>query len=594
LAGLSSFVAELKRRRVIRALLGWGIVSFAVLQVFEPVMHGLHLPEWTLGFVVVVLALGFPVTATLAWVFDLTTSGIERTRPVREPEGGSAAPRHSRGARAALLLGMSLAAAAPGLVYYFFWPGPGRHAVGGSSAGQGARGVPSIAVLPFVDMSPQRDQEYFADGISEEILNALAQVEVLRVIGRTSSFSFKGKPDDLKAIGEKLNVDTILQGSVRKEGSRVRVSAQIVHPSDGRQSWARTFDREMSGVFAIQDEISSAVVEVLRVELLPGRVPPPRRETSPETFNQFLLGRHALNRASAEGFHAARAAFERAVTLDPGYAPAWAWLAYTLDTLVDLVPSPAERSAFSAGALSAADRAIAIDPSLAEGFSIRGYVKSRAQKWADALSDLDRAVALNPSDVQARIGRGELLAALGRVREGVEELRQACALDPLSAAASWRLGWLHSAVREFDLAREALNRSLEIAPDQLYAARTLGIVELLDGHLDAAARAFERSPVEPFRLMGAALVEHERGHREASQQALDRLVAHPYALVNGYQIAEVYAWRGELDAAMRWLESSLDRADGGMWYVKYDPLLHLVRGEARYAALLRRMGLPVE
>ena len=211
-------------------------------------------------------------------------------------------------------------------------------------------------------MSPQKDQEYFADGIAEEILNALGHVQRLHVIGRTSSFSFKGKTDDLRTIGQKLNVGTILQGSVRKEGTRVRIVAQIVNVSNGYPLWSRTFDRDVSGVFAIQDEIGRAVVEALTVELLHGRFPPPRRETSSEAFRQFLIGRHSLNRASAEGFEMARVAFERAVDLDPGYAAAWAGLADALEDLGDLSEAPAERRLFDDRALAATDRAIALGP----------------------------------------------------------------------------------------------------------------------------------------------------------------------------------------------------------------------------------------
>jgi serine/threonine-protein kinase len=576
---------------VIRALLGWGIASFAVLQVYEPVMHGLHLPEWTLSFVVVALGLGFPVTAALAWVFDLKASGIERTQPLAN--SGPATSSRIRGARLALLLGLGLAAATPGLAYYFVWPGTARRPAGASGVDSASITVPSIAVLPFVDMSPHKDQEYFADGISEEILNALAHVEGLHVIGRTSSFSFKGKSDDLRTIGQKLNVGTILQGSVRKDGNRVRIAAQIVNVATGYQLWSQTFDREVFGVFAVQDEIGSAVVEALTVGLLPGGSPPPRRKTSPEAFSQYLIGRHSLNRASEEGFEMARAAFERAVALDPGYAQAWAGLADALEDLGDLSEALAERKAIADRALAAADRAVALDPLSAGGYAMRGYVRSRSLKWTDALSDLDRAIALNPSDAEARIIRGQLLAAVGRLPEGVAELQHAVALDPLSAEAWWRLGWLHTATRKFGPAREALTRSLEISPAQLYAARNLGFVELLEGNVDAAERAFERSSAEPFRLMGRALVEHERGHHEASQAALDRLIASA-AVPAGYQIAEVYAWRGEKADALRWLELSLEQADGGIWYVKFDPLLKPLRGDPRHEALLRKMNLPVD
>jgi adenylate cyclase len=245
LAGFSDFVAELKRRRVIRALLGWGIASFAVLQVYEPVMHGLHLPEWTLSFVVIALGLGFPVTTALAWVFDIKASGIERTPPDATRDQASSMSQGSRRARRALLLlGLGFAAATPGLVYFFVWPGADRGPARGSAAPSTAAG-PSIAVLAFANMSADKDQEYFADGVTEEILNSLARVEGLRVVGRTSSFYFKGRNEDLASIARKLAVGAVLEGSVRKDGNRVRVTAQLLDAADGSRLWSETYEREL-------------------------------------------------------------------------------------------------------------------------------------------------------------------------------------------------------------------------------------------------------------------------------------------------------------------------------------------------------------
>jgi adenylate cyclase len=315
------FLAELKRRRVIRALVGWGIVSFAVLQVYEPIMHGLHLPEWTLSFVVLLLGAGFPVTTCLAWVFDIRSTGVERTVPVAPP-WNPAAPALTRGWLPALLLvGVGLAAAAPGVTYYFFprvtspiatraWV-IGGLALLTSMAGLGwaltrrparavasrpgpppAATIPSIAVLAFADMSPQRDQEYLADGVAEEILNALARVGGLKVIGRTSSFSFKGKSEDLRAIGQKLGVLHVLEGSLRKSGDRVRVTAQLIQVTDGSHVWSESYDRMLDDIFELQDELALAVVAALKVKLLPGVGLPThgRQPATAEAYEHYLRG----------------------------------------------------------------------------------------------------------------------------------------------------------------------------------------------------------------------------------------------------------------------------------------------------------------
>ena len=280
---------ELKRRRVFRALVGYAIAAFAVLQIIEPVMHGFRWPDAVLSYVVVALAAGFPVVVGLAWIFDLGLDGIERTPPAAAP--------HLRGTRIALVLaGIGAIAAAPVLAWYLL-----RGAPRGGTERANA-GAPSIAALPFADMSPEKDQEYFSDGLSEEILNALAQVDGLHVAGRTSSASFKGKAEDLRSIGQKLGVATVLEGSVRKAENRVRITAQLIDVKDGFHLWSRSFDRELKDIFAVQDEIAGAVVAAMRVKLVPGKAPgaPERRTADPEAYNQYLVGRRFFDRGSPE------------------------------------------------------------------------------------------------------------------------------------------------------------------------------------------------------------------------------------------------------------------------------------------------------
>ena len=230
-----SLFDELKRRRVFRALVGYGIFAFAVLQIIEPVMHGLHWPDAVLSYVVVALALGFPAVVGLAWIFDVNAGRIERTQP------GAL-----RGSRAALLLALvGLLAAAPGLIWYFALRRP---AAGQPSPAPG----PSIAVLPLVNLSSDKEQEYFSDGLSEELLNLLAKVPGLRVAARTSAFAFKGKNEDVSEIGQKLHVATVLEGSVRKAGDQIRITTQLINAADGFHLWSETYDRKLTDVFALQ------------------------------------------------------------------------------------------------------------------------------------------------------------------------------------------------------------------------------------------------------------------------------------------------------------------------------------------------------
>jgi len=591
------FISELKRRRVIRALVVWGVASFAVLQVFEPVMHGLHLPDWTLSFVVVVLGLGFPVTAALAWAFDLKASGIERTAPAVSPAASATSSTPARPSRlrlALLLLGLSAVAAAPGIVYFFVWPGAGRQPAGPTAAGP-ASAPPSIAVLPFVNLSSDKEQDYFSDGVAEEILNALAQVEGLRVIGRTSSFAMKGKNEDLRAIGQKLNAANLLEGSVRKAGSRVRITAQLIEAAGGSHLWSQEFDGELSDIFAVQEKIAHAVVAALKLKLLPA-ASQERRIANPEAHDQYLLGLAYMTRGSGDAYGRAVKALRRSVALDPGFAPAWALLSQAIFWEADQGAAAWAAPVVEREALAAAEKAIALAPHLADGYHARGALRwVTLQDWAEARADLERARSLNPGSAAILLEHAALLATLGRMPEALAELQRAAELDPLSAEAQFVLGAVYLGTGQYGLAEAAATRALGISPEFGRAARTLGFALLLQQRFPEARAAFHRSSNPLFVVLGDALVEHSIGHAAESRRALEAMLAIPDVQQGGcYQLAQAHAWRGELDRAFEWLERAAAQHDGGITFLKYDPLLRNLRADPRFAALLRKLKLPVE
>jgi serine/threonine-protein kinase len=588
---LQELIAELRRRRVIRALVVWGLLAFAVLQVYEPVMHGLHLPDWTLSFVVVVLGLGFPITAALAWVFDLKATGIERTAPV-EPVPGAAPLRPARLRLALLLLGLSLVAASPGVVYFYVWPGAARVAAG-TAAGPASPAAPTIAVLPFVNLSSDKEQEYFSDGIAEEILNALAQVDGLKVIGRTSSFAMKGKNDDLRTIGQRLGAGHLLEGSVRKAGSKVRITAQLIEAAGGSHLWSQEFDGDLGDVFAVQEKIAHAVVAALKLKLLPGAGPEPR-SVDPRAHDLYLQGRSYQARGSAPAYGDAVRALRQAVALDPGYAPAWAALASALYVAADQ-DSRWDYEVEWPRALAAADQAIALAPSLAEGYLARANLRLAVLRdWDGARADLERARALSPGAARVLSQYGVLMATLGRLPEATAALEQASLLDPLSADMASSLAIVQLGTGQLALAEASATRALGLAPEHGRAARTLGFALLLQGRLPEATAAFRRSTNQLFVSMGEAMVEHSLGHAAASRRALDGILRRPDVGRGSYQVAQIHAWRGEADQAFAWLERAVETRDAGLIYLKCDPVLARLRGDPRFAALLRKLKLPVE
>src|SRR5882672_788790 len=395
-------LAELKRRRVFRALIGYGIAAFAVLQIIEPIMHGMHWPDEVLSYVVVALAVGFPIVVSLAWIFDVKGGRIERTVPAASTSG-------LRGPRLALLLvGIGLLAATPGVVWHFWWlwshpsvPSSAealRAKLNAVPPASDIRAAPSIAALPLVNLSRDPDQEYFADGLTEELLNLLAKVPGLHVAGRTSSFVFKGKNEDLRTIGQKLGVAAVLEGSVQKAGDRVRITIQLINAADGYHLWSESYDRKLTDVFAVQDEIGQAVVEALRIKLLPGQTPTSKgRTANPEVYNQYLLGRQFFNLANMDGWRRAVAAYEKALALDPSYAPAWAGLSSAAYWVAD---SADTSEAFTSGMQQsrlAADKAVQLAPALADGYVVRAFFRQGySWDWEGARADIQRALALSP------------------------------------------------------------------------------------------------------------------------------------------------------------------------------------------------------
>jgi TolB-like protein/tetratricopeptide (TPR) repeat protein len=510
-------------------------------------------------------------------------------------EGGAARAGVSvrrRGVRLALVLAGATLAAAGGVFLV-----TRDHSAGTAGPASVPPALPSVAVLPFADLSPGKDQEYFADGVAEEILNALSHVEGLHVAGRTSSFSFKGKSVNVQEIGRQLNVRALLEGSVRKEGNRVRITAQVVNVADGYRVWSETYSRELAGIFAVQDEVARAVVEALKVKLVPGKGlgSADGRTTNPESYDYYLIGLYHMRQGTLEGARRSRTALEKALSLDPGNAPAQAALANAIfqHYSVGEASMPVEvandiwRQSFAA-----AEKAVAMAPGLADGYRVRGYLRLASFDWTGSRADLDRALALSPDDPRTLGTYGLLLAALGKVTEAIALGRRAGGLDPLSP--HWGLlARLYLASGQLPLAQSACDRSIGAAPDNSWARQRQVDLHLLEGRPEAALSAARRIADPAVRLQGIALAENDLGHVTESDRALEELTS-KYAKGYEFQIAQVHAWRGDADRALEWLERAYRERDPAFAFVKFDALLRKIRGDPRYTALLEKVNLPVD
>ena len=527
------------------------------------------------------------VAPVSAWV-DVPEAALEQSpRPAVEAAPRVVATSGSPGRRAALGLSVALLAVLAYLAVDKLWLSKRVTAQSGAAATSVTD--KSIAVLPFVDMSERHDQEYFADGMSEELLDLLAQVPDLKVPARTSSFYFKGKQATVKEIAQALGVGQVLEGSVRKAGNTVRVTVQLIRADNGYYVWSKSYDRDVKDIFKIQDEIAGAVVEALKVKLAPTQHVSSYRTSNTEAYNQFLLGRQFFNRGNLEGWQRSIEAYRKAIALDPNYASAYAGVALSEEYLADWTGDAAGLKRAEA----AAERAIALAPDEAAGYAARADLRaSFAWDWAGARADLEKALALDRSDSDVQRLYGFLLAGLGRLPEAIAAQRKAAELDALSNLAWRSLGRYLIEDRDFAAAHEALRRALEIEPESARSLNYLGTLQLVEGNAVEALATFSKiMDDEVFRLFGVSMAEHTLKNPKASEHALEDLIG-KHAQDAAYQIAEVYAWRGEKDKAFEWLERAYTQHDGGLVEMKVDLLLADLHGDPRYQAFLRKMNLP--
>jgi TolB-like protein/tetratricopeptide (TPR) repeat protein len=457
-------------------------------------------------------------------------------------------------------------------------------------------GLPSIAVLPFADMSPEGDQEFFADGIAEEILNALAKVSGLKVAARTSAFAFKGAEADIRRVGEQLAVNSVLEGSVRKEGNRVRVTAQLIDVQDGFHVWSETYDREMESVFEIQDQIAREVVTALEVELIggPQGILPKASETNPEAYQAYLRGRHAFNDWTPAGRQTALEQLERAVELDPSFGPAFASLALArfMSGFFDVVPFHDAVQEAKALAL----RALELDPGLSEAHAVLGYgALYHDWDWASAEAALERALEINPNDAFARHGMADLLTVLGDAEGGVRQVELGRQGDPLSLMANVVVAGHLLFARRF---RDVIAQVGYLR--ELYADQPNVGADFISSAFWELGR-FEESLEEFVNVWpddpGVAPAIEE-GLRTAGPQGAMRAVAEHLAgryqegSALAFEVARCHARAGDHHAALDWLErgyeARLPESLHAVFYPDFGPL----SSDPRFQELLRMMDIP--
>ena len=449
----------------------------------------------------------------------------------------------------------------------------------------------SIAVLPFADMSEKKDQEYFADGIAEEVLDRLAKVQGLKVVGHASSFQFRGKNADSASIGSTLGVAYLLEGSVRKEAGRVRVTAQLVEARTGSQRWSDRFDSDVIDALHVQDTIAAELARALQIAVEVDSIPRSSSAKSPQALDAYLRGLQSLDQSTREGCEAAVANFRQALALDPTFAPAAIGLAKAFTFIGNEAWLPT-RVAFER-AREAVSLALRLDPKNPSPYVRMAEINVTYDwDWAAADRELQQAFALGPRDSEGAQVASQLAAARGHWDDARQLAIEAVTLDPLSPAAQVILGWnnyLHTG--RYAEAEQSLRRALQIAPEWGAGRNFLAEALMLQGHYEAALAKYQEETLDDGHLEGSAMVYFAIGRKVESDGQLAAAVGR-----NGdswpSQIARVYAFRGEKDRAFEWLDKAFKMRDEDLYVIKDDPLFRNIDGDPRYKAFLKKMNLP--
>jgi TolB-like protein/cytochrome c-type biogenesis protein CcmH/NrfG len=522
--------------------------------------------------------------------------------PVATSAAGAASRAPSHGGvdrsryRVGIALGTLLVVAIAGFAAYRSWH-PARQAAPGATPIRptsipAAPAMPekSVAVLPFVDMSEKRDQEYFSDGLSEELIDHLAQTQDLKVIARTSSFQFKGKNEDMRAIGQKLGVANLLEGSVRTSGKTLRVTAQLIKVADGSHLWSKTYDRAMGDIFKVQDEIATAVVAALQATITKPKVPSNEKPVNIEAYNAILRARYLFRKLTKEDTERGIAVLDQATRLDPTNAAAWAELARGYNSLL-IQGAMAPQEAYLAGR-NAVGRALALNPNLAAAHYYLAFLELNFNHdYLAAEAEIRQAHALEPNPVWDADFAGAAAANAGRFDEAIRAFQKETEYDPLSPWALNQLGTTLLWANRLPEAERVMNSLLELEPNFASAHCYLGQVLLAKNKPEEAFGVMREEPAEGWRLTCLPRALWMLGRRaEADAMLVEAKSKYENSLA--YQLAETYAIRDDKNEAFKWLARAYDNREGAVQAMNWDPFLNNLHGDPRFIALLRKVTLP--
>ena len=569
---------KLRRRKVVQWGIGYAAAAWGVLQGLQFLAETYEWSSRVLKLSTLAFLIGLPIALVLAWYH------------------GDRGEQRLRGAELAIITLLFLVA---GAIFWRYEGASEAPTAANSTTTQPAattaalpEALPasekkSIAVLPFVNMSSDPEQEYFSDGLSEEVLNLLVKLPELKVIARTSSFGYKGKDTKIADIARELRVAHVLEGSVRKAGNKVRITAQLVHAADSSRLWSETYDRTLEDVFAVQDDIARHVVKALEVKLLGDNMPTTTALSDTEAYNLFLQGRSLAQRWNAEDNERGIRYLEQSLMQNPNYAPAWVELANVYMAMADINLRPAADA--YARAREATEKALAVDPNLAAAHSAKGWILANDFAWTAGENSLRRALKLEPGNAQAVYRTGILEAERGRPNEALPLIERSLELDPLNLAAYDYLSYVLESLGRYRDSEAACRKGQDLSGDDW--SYCIGTSLLGQGKVLEALHEIARGTDEAWRLQGLSLVYHAMGRRSEADSALGSL-KDKHASVMPFRIAQVHAFRGEPDLAFEWLERAYVQRDPQLSDIQVNSTFHRLKDDPRYTALLKAMKFP--
>src|SRR5213083_254781 len=588
-----NFFAELKRRNVYKVAVAYAIVGWLLVQVATQVFPFLEIPNWVVRLVIALVAIGFPIALTIAWAFEITPQGIERTEVADTMPAAAGQKKHA-------WIYVVFIGAAISVALFFLGRYTAQSREGGRPpATAGSLPQKSIAVLPFDNLSRDPDNAFFAEGVQDEILTRLAKVADLKVIARTSTQKFKSAPTDLRDVAKQLDVTNILEGSVQKVNDQVRVNVQLINALTNAHLWAEIYDRKLSDIFAVQSDIAKTVADTLQAKLTGAEKQMMSAQPTTDTaaYELYHKGRSLWEKRSGDNIPKAIAYYEQAIARDPNYALAYAGLAQAYI----LLPFYTGADRFDAylKAKDAALKALRLDSNLAEAHAALGKVLFFSEiDLAGAMREYKRAIELEPNDATAHHWLGnDSLAALGQFEEAVAEGKRSVELDPLSVVINVDLGETFYYARRYDEGARQMRKALEIDTTSFYAHYNLGIVLQLMGDLSGAIAEYEKAKQLGDNPLVSALCASAKalsGDKNAALRMLsdfDELSRHREVV--GYCRALLYLSLNNKDEALRWLEQGFKERDGSnICWIKVDPLLDSLHGDPRFEALVQKVVAP--